>query len=103
MDERALLFTDVVDSTALVQRLGDSQASALWAEHDRRARELLSTHDGREIDRTDGFFVLLDDIARAAPRATRPTVSCSSMDSGRRCAWCGTTSRPSATSSSATA
>jgi predicted ATPase/class 3 adenylate cyclase/predicted negative regulator of RcsB-dependent stress response len=66
MDERALLFTDVVDSTALVQRMGDAPASALWAEHDCRARELLSIHGGREIDRTDGFFVLFDDIARAA-------------------------------------
>ncbi|HEX4235595.1 MAG TPA: tetratricopeptide repeat protein [Caldimonas sp.] len=66
MDQRALLFTDVVDSTALVQRLGDAAASALWAEHDRRARELLDAHNGREIDRSDGFFLLFDDVAHAA-------------------------------------
>ena len=66
MDQRALLFTDVVDSTALVQRLGDAASSALWVEHDRRARALLATHAGQEIDRSDGFFLLFGDIERAA-------------------------------------
>ena len=62
---RTLLFTDLVDSTQLVQRLGDSAAAALWAEHDRRARQLLATHGGQEIDRSDGFFLIFD----AAPDA----------------------------------
>ncbi|HEY2558123.1 MAG TPA: tetratricopeptide repeat protein [Caldimonas sp.] len=66
MVQRVLLFSDVVDSTAVVQRLGDVAASALWAEHDHRARELLSAHEGSEMERTDGFFVLFDDIAHAA-------------------------------------
>ena len=34
----ALLFSDVVDSTLLTERLGDARASALWIEHDRVAR-----------------------------------------------------------------
>ncbi len=55
-----LVFTDVVDSTRLVERLGDAAAAALWARHDRVARDLLGQHGGREIDRTDGFFALFD-------------------------------------------
>ncbi len=66
MTPRALLFTDVVDSTLLVERLGDARAAELWAEHDRRARDLLALHHGREIDRTDGFFLLFDTAAEAA-------------------------------------
>ncbi len=60
MTARALLFTDVVDSTLRVEQLGDAAAAQLWAEHDRRARDLLARHHGREIDRTDGFFLLFD-------------------------------------------
>ena len=59
MTHRALLFTDLIDSTALVERAGDARAAELWAEHDRRARSLLAQHSGREIDRTDGFFLPL--------------------------------------------
>ena len=66
MTERALLFTDLVESTALVERLGDERAAQLLAEHDRRARELLALHGGREIDRSDGFFLLFDTVADAA-------------------------------------
>ena len=55
MASRALVFTDVVDSTLLVERLGDARAAELWTRHDRQARDLLTIHGGREIDRTDGF------------------------------------------------
>ena len=63
---RTLLFTDVVDSTRLVERLGDARAAEMWATHDRRGRALLVRHRGREIDRTDGFFLLFDEPADAA-------------------------------------
>ena len=66
MTRHALLFTDLVDSTLLVERLGDASAAELWTAHDRRARQLLAQHCGREIDRTDGFFLLFDDVADAA-------------------------------------
>lgn len=62
----ALVFTDVVDSTLLVERLGDARAAELWTRHDRQARDLLTTHGGREIDRTDGFFLTFDQVADAA-------------------------------------
>ena len=38
---RALLLTDVVDSTQLSQALGDERMAALWNDHDRAARDLL--------------------------------------------------------------
>lgn len=66
MTAHTLLFTDIVDSTRLVERLGDARAAQLWAEYDRRARLLLAEHRGREIDRSDGFFLLFDDVAAAA-------------------------------------
>ena len=62
---RALLVTDVVDSTTLAEHLGDSEAAALWAAHDRVARDLLRACRGLEIDRTDGFLLLFDTAADA--------------------------------------
>jgi predicted ATPase/class 3 adenylate cyclase/Tfp pilus assembly protein PilF len=63
---RALLLTDVVDSTRLSAALGDEAAAALWADHDRVARQLLRSWRGREIDRSDGFLLLFDKAADAA-------------------------------------
>ena len=61
----ALLLTDVVDSTQLAERLGDSAAAELNAAHDRLARDLLRTWRGREIDKTDGMLMLFDVAADA--------------------------------------
>lgn len=55
---RALVLADLVDSTRVVEVLGDRRASELFARHDRRARELIERFDGVEIDKTDGFFLL---------------------------------------------
>jgi predicted ATPase/class 3 adenylate cyclase/Tfp pilus assembly protein PilF len=63
----ALLFTDVVDSTRLTQALGDRAAAELWTAHDRLARDLLRGHNGREIDRADGLFILFE-VAEEAVR-----------------------------------
>lgn len=38
---RALLLTDVVDSTKLSEAIGDQAMAAVWAAHDRVARDLL--------------------------------------------------------------
>ncbi len=62
---RVLLLTDVVDSTALSQALGDERMAALWQQHDRIARDLLPLHHGREIDKTDGMLLLFDEVADA--------------------------------------
>ena len=66
MTDLALLFTDLVGSTEMVQRVGDVRAQHLWAEHDRRARDLVALHHGREIDRSDAFFLLFDMAPDAA-------------------------------------
>ncbi|MCU0970126.1 MAG: hypothetical protein MUF03_15190, partial [Rubrivivax sp.] len=57
---RALLLTDVVDSTRLSERLGDHAMAAVWTAHDRAARDLLPVWRGREIDKTDGMLLLFD-------------------------------------------
>ncbi len=57
---RALLFTDVVDSTRLSHALGDAEMGRLWAAHDRAARDLLQAWRGREIEKTDGLLALFD-------------------------------------------
>jgi class 3 adenylate cyclase len=61
-----LLFTDVVDSTLVTERLGDAQAAQLWSAHDRLARDLMPAFGGREIDKTDGLLVMFTDTAAAA-------------------------------------
>ncbi len=55
-----LLVSDLVGSTQLVEQLGDRQVAALFQRHDRLARDLLRQHEGREIDKTDGFLLLFD-------------------------------------------
>ncbi len=64
-EQRALLLTDVVDSTQLAERLGDAAAAELNAAHDRVARDLLRAWRGREIDKTDGMLMLFDSAADA--------------------------------------
>ncbi|MEM7582275.1 MAG: protein kinase [Acidobacteriota bacterium] len=57
---RTLLLTGWVDSTRLIESLGDVHAAEVWARHDRIARDLLARHGGLEIDRADGFLLLFE-------------------------------------------
>jgi adenylate cyclase len=57
---RTLLLCDLVASTQLVTRAGDAAAAQLLARHDRIARDLLATFNGREIDKSDGFLLLFE-------------------------------------------
>ena len=57
---RTLLLNDLVDSTRLVECLGDARAAQLFEQHDRIARDLLQQTAGREIDKSDGFLMLFD-------------------------------------------
>jgi len=66
---RALLLTDVVDSAQLSERLGEAELAALWAAHDRLARDLLPARRGREIDKTDGMLLLFEAAADAVAYA----------------------------------
>jgi predicted ATPase/Tfp pilus assembly protein PilF len=62
---RALLLTDVVDSTKLAATLGDAASASLWAAHDRVARDLLRDSGGREIDKSDGMLLLFESASDA--------------------------------------
>ena len=57
---RTLLLTDLVDSTSLVERLGDGPAADLFREHDRLVLELQQRWRGRLIDRSDGLLLLFE-------------------------------------------
>ncbi len=55
---RTLLLSDLVDSTKLIEKLGDEHAARIFGRHDRLARDILKENDGREIDKSDGFLML---------------------------------------------
>src|SRR6188474_804429 len=61
-----VLFTDLVDSTAMRQSLGDDQADALRREHDRLIREASAAHAGSEVKALgDGFMFVFPAAAEA--------------------------------------
>src|SRR5947208_9162153 len=62
----ALLFTDIVGSTALADELGDRRWRELLARHHEVVRRALRRFNGREIDSAgDGFFAAFDKPADA--------------------------------------
>jgi class 3 adenylate cyclase len=63
---RTFMFTDIADSTKLVDLLGDEAWENLLAWHDRTLRACFDQHDGEEVKHEgDGFFVAFVD-GRAA-------------------------------------
>ncbi len=73
-----ILFTDLVDSTAMAEKVGDNRWRKLISDHNDRARFHFATFRGREIKQTgDGFLVLFDGTARAirCAAAIRDSVS----------------------------
>lgn len=81
---KALLLTDVVDSTRLAEQLGDSAMAEIWAAHDRLSRDLLGPWRGREIDKTDGMLLLFDNAADAAAFALEYHRALSTLPTGLR-------------------
>jgi class 3 adenylate cyclase len=66
----ALLFTDVVDSTALASALGPARADALRREHDRAVTEVVEAADGRVVKHLgDGFMAAFTSPSRAIDAA----------------------------------
>ena len=57
---RTLLLTDLVDSTQLVEMLGDGPAAELFRAHDRIVLALQQRWRGRLIDRSDGLLLLFE-------------------------------------------
>lgn len=57
---RTLLLTDLVESTALVERLGDTAAADLFRAHDRIVLDLQQRWRGRLIDRSDGLLLIFE-------------------------------------------
>jgi class 3 adenylate cyclase len=66
-----VLFTDVVGSTELASRLGDSAWRELLQRHHALVRRELARFQGRELDTAgDGFFAAFDGPARAVHAAS---------------------------------
>ena len=61
-----ILFTDIVDSTATLSRVGDAAWRRLLHQHNQVMRAELDRYRGREMGTTgDGFLALFDGAARA--------------------------------------
>jgi class 3 adenylate cyclase len=64
--ERALMFTDIVGSTALLEAIGDEAWTDLRRWHDQALRRCVASHGGEEVDHTgDGFFLAFEDTSAA--------------------------------------
>ena len=69
---RTVLFTDIVDSTSLMERLGDDACIKLFELHDRIVSEALQVAGGREIKHTgDGIMAAFASAAGAVRCAIR--------------------------------
>jgi class 3 adenylate cyclase len=67
----AVMFTDIVDSTARAARLGDQRWHELMERHDQVMRREIQRHRGREVKTLgDGFLATFDGPARAIRCAT---------------------------------
>jgi len=61
-----MLFTDIVGSTSMAERLGDAAWKQLLADHHQVTRSQLDRHRGTEIDTTgDGFLATFSSAANA--------------------------------------
>src|SRR4051812_6340473 len=61
-----IMFTDVVGSTTLYDRYGDDEADARRARHSAVLREVVASHDGREVKSTgDGLMVVFGSAVAA--------------------------------------
>ena len=67
---RTFMFTDIVDSTKLVEVLGEDKWRKLLTWHDRRLRELIEQAGGEVIKHTgDGYFAAFQSSAAAVEAA----------------------------------
>ena len=77
----ATLFTDIVGSTPLAQRLGDQRWKRLLADYDRVIAETVERFRGRIVQRTgDGVFARFDGPARAVQAGLAMVRAAASLD-----------------------
>jgi class 3 adenylate cyclase len=63
---RAIMFTDIVDSTGMTARLGDTRAVEMVRAHDAMVRRALKDKRGREVKHTgDGIMASFDEVVPA--------------------------------------
>jgi class 3 adenylate cyclase len=68
---RVIMFTDIVDSTGMTERLGDARSVEMVRAHDAMVRRALNDAGGREVKHTgDGIMASFSDAA-AAVRCAR--------------------------------
>ena len=73
-----IVFSDICDSTATLERLGDKEWSRVVREHNERIRTVIDRFRGREMATLgDGFLALFDGAAKAvlAAAAMDPAVA----------------------------
>ena len=68
---RTVLLCDIVESTALIERLGDLRAVALLKRHDQLLRQLMELCHGQLIDKADGVLALFERPIQALDFALR--------------------------------
>jgi class 3 adenylate cyclase len=63
---RAIMFTDMANSTLITHSLGDAKAQSVLAKHHELVRQALLVHEGREVDRAgDGFLTCFASVSQA--------------------------------------
>ena len=68
---RTVVLADLVDSTAFIQRLGDTRTAMLMQRLDLQIRDLLEFTGGRLIDKADGLLALFERPVQAVDFALR--------------------------------
>ena len=75
-----VVFTDIVDSTRTLERIGDAAWLDLLSTHFARLREELNVFRGREIATTgDGFLAVFDSASRAVHAAAAMSATAHEM------------------------
>lgn len=63
---RAIMFTDMANSTSITHELGDEAAMEVLHRHMGIVRKALQAHNGREVDRAgDGFMASFSSVSQA--------------------------------------
>jgi class 3 adenylate cyclase len=76
----SVLFTDIVDSTAIIRSLGDAAWRDLLRRHNISLRNDLNSFRGREVSTTgDGFLAVFDGATRAVRCAAAMTRSAQAL------------------------